>query len=157
MSPNARRVVRSGPGLRDYAELGFNSGLPGSVKPPPPGMRETGLAPNGAPTVLTPRPGSEVAKLVREEPFHAAEYVAYVVTTVPLRIDQPLRRGRRAVSIKNADLVNTIWIGSSSSVALNNGWPLAAGESVSFPYDENVPVYAISPAGAVVVALVQHA
>jgi len=138
-------------------EQGYGSGLPGAYRPPPPGMREAGLAPDGAPTTLAPRPGSEVAKLVREESFHAAEFVAYIVTTAPLRIDLPLRRGRRAVTIKNSAIANTIWIGSNTSVAANNGWPLAAGESVSFPIDENVPVYAVSPAGPEVVALIQFA
>jgi len=153
------RTVRAGPGpgLRDYVEQGYGSGLPGSVRQPPPGIREAGLAPDGAPTILSPRPGGEEGKLVKEQTFHAAEYVAYVVGITPLRIDLPLRRDRRAVAIKNSSLAATVWVGSANNVAVNNGWPLAPGESVQFPYDENVPVYAVATAAGTVVALIQFA
>ncbi len=154
MSPRAQ-PVRGGPGLRDYVEMGYGSGLPGSIRQPPAGIKEV-----GAPTPesgLAPRPGDRTAVLVQELPFHAAEYLGVVVGTTPLRIDAPLRRGRRAVAIKNGTLAASVWVGSNNGVAVNNGWPLAAGESVQFPYDENVPVYVVASAAGTVVGLVQFA
>lgn len=129
-------------GLRDYSEPFFLNQAPGSQRVPGPEMT----------------PPAMPYQSVREIPFDAWEAYAFVVGVNPVWLDTAniLRHGRRSVLVINSHVANGLWLGHSSSVAVNNGaFVPAGGGAIALPLSERAQVWAISTAAGTVVSLCQ--
>lgn len=133
----------TGRGLRDYSEPFFLNQAPGSLRASPPGMSP---------------PEAMPYQSVREIPFDAWEAYAFVVGVNPVWLDTAniLRPGRRSVLVINAHVANGLWLGHSSSVAVNNGaFVPAGGGAIALPLSERAQVWAVATAAGTVVSLCQ--
>ena len=122
---------------------------PGSIRPP-----------QAFATEMSPIAAAPPYQAVREIPFDSWEAYAFVVGVTPLWLDTAaiLRRGRRSVLVINSHVANALWLGHSSSVAINGGVFVAAGGgAIALPISERAQVWAVSNAAGTVVSLAQFA
>jgi hypothetical protein len=65
----------------------------------------------------------------------------------------PARANRWGADVQNLDGTNTLWIGPTSSVAVNTGWPIAPGRD--YPLRTQANIYAIAAVSAINAAVVE--
>lgn len=147
--------------LGDYGEKVFYEVAPGAIQQPPHSNIEAAPSVGAGMAALIVGPQQQVDfRWVREVPMETWEAYAYLVGTIqPLRIDQPLRRDRRVVVIKNTSTLNPLWIGHGQGLTVNNGFYLGPGDSFSLPLKELAQIWAIADPlfGNVITSVVQFA
>ena len=95
---------------------------------------------------------------VRQVECKTWEAFAYVIGVNPVRIDLPIRRDRRSLTVINTHVANQLWIGPTQAVAVNSGAFLAPnGGNISIPLNEDSHVFAVSNGAGTISSIVQYA